>query len=365
MSKITQAVQEFLQDMRWKWEECGENRYRVFIPGRTGQWLWLVGWEADDTFIGTHSICPMKVPAKQREATAEYLTRANYGLRLGNWEMDYSDGEVRFKTSAPLRTVEPNMEFVRDLAFSNFAVMDQYLPGLMGVAFGRVSPRAAIKDAERVAAEEDEANDEDGTCLEPVRVAGNTRDRNGRIRTKTTTAIRNRGNRNRVCRSLEAQRQHRVAQFVNYLRLMDSRTHKEAQSSCYLIFCEPDREDFAEEDDKHGAGRTVQFCFEKDWFAADIPNTNLYPAEAERILKERRGFYREAERPDAGVTTDVADLVEFDPVGKKYIYGDEQEAAEDAAYVFFDVWGLPLDAELLVTASAFDGPDWEKKRPLD
>ena len=81
-------------------------------------------------------------------------------------------------------------------------------------------------------------------------------------------------------------------------------------------------------------------------------------------LKERRGFYREAETPDVGVTTEVNDLVEFDPIGRKYIYGDEEEAAQDAAYVLYDVWGLDPQAELLVTASAFDGPSWEKDTPL-
>lgn len=364
MSKVAQAVQEFLQDMRWKWEEWGENRYRVFVPGRTGQWLWLVDWDADDTYLGTHSIGPMKIPAKQRPAVAEYLTRANYNLRLGNFEMDYSDGEFCFKTSVPLRSVEPNMELVRDLAFANFAMMDRYLPGLMGVAFGRLSPRAAIRNAERPGQETAEEDDDPEDQI--VRAEGSTRDRNGRIRTRMLPATRKgRPMKKKICQTQEDQRLRRVEQFATCLRMMDDRVHKEAEGSCFLIFCEPDREDAPAADDKHGASRTVQFCFEKDWFAADIPNTNLYPTEAERILKERRGFYREAERPDAGVTTDVVDLVEFDPVGKKYIYGDEQEAAEDAAYVFFDVWGLPLDAKLVVTASAFDGADWEKEMPLE
>ncbi len=57
--------------------------------------------------------------------------------------------------------------------------------------------------------------------------------------------------------------------------------------------------------------------------------------------------------------------MEFDPIGKKFIYGDEREAAEDAAYVLFDVWGLPPGAVLTVSASAFgDGPSWEKDQVM-
>ena len=84
------------------------------------------------------------------------------------------------------------------------------------------------------------------------------------------------------------------------------------------------------------------------------------PEEAEKILRKRRGFYREAANPETGATKNVNDLVQFDPIGRKYIFGDEREAAEDAAYVFYDVWGLEPDAELLVTASSFEGPSWEK-----
>ena len=32
----------------------------------------------------------------KRQDIAEYLTRANYGMVMGNFEMDYSDGEIRY-----------------------------------------------------------------------------------------------------------------------------------------------------------------------------------------------------------------------------------------------------------------------------
>lgn len=41
----------------------------------------------------------MNVPEDRRLALAEFLTRANYGLFIGNFEMDWQDGEVRYKTS--------------------------------------------------------------------------------------------------------------------------------------------------------------------------------------------------------------------------------------------------------------------------
>lgn len=41
------------------------------------------------------------IQEEYRSRIAEYLTYANYGLVLGNFEFDLSDGEVRYKVSLP------------------------------------------------------------------------------------------------------------------------------------------------------------------------------------------------------------------------------------------------------------------------
>lgn len=51
--------------------------------------------------------------------------------------------------------------------------------------------------------------------------------------------------------------------------------------------------------------------------------------------------------------SDVVQIVEFDPVGKRYAYGQEREAAEDAAWILFDLWGLHPGQPLYVSASSF------------
>ncbi|MCE5280350.1 MAG: hypothetical protein ABFD92_07910 [Planctomycetaceae bacterium] len=57
--------------------------------------------------------------------------------------------------------------------------------------------------------------------------------------------------------------------------------------------------------------------------------------------------------------------MEFDPLGRKYIYGDEQEAAEDAAWLLYDLFALSADAEIRVTAASFEGNyHYEKDKRL-
>jgi len=39
------------------------------------------------------------VISSKRGAVAEFINRANYGIIIGNFEMDFADGEIRYKTS--------------------------------------------------------------------------------------------------------------------------------------------------------------------------------------------------------------------------------------------------------------------------
>ena len=41
------------------------------------------------------------IPDEKRKMIAEYLAYANYGLLLGNFEIDLNDGEVRYKSCLP------------------------------------------------------------------------------------------------------------------------------------------------------------------------------------------------------------------------------------------------------------------------
>ncbi|MBC7340390.1 MAG: YbjN domain-containing protein [Firmicutes bacterium] len=95
-----------------------------------------------------YSVCPVNVPEGKRLAVAEYLTRANYGLVIGNFEMDFRDGEVRYKTSIDVEGAEIAPALVRNLVYANVITMDRYLPGLLGVIYGNLTPEQAIAQVE-------------------------------------------------------------------------------------------------------------------------------------------------------------------------------------------------------------------------
>jgi hypothetical protein len=203
------------------------------------------------------------------------------------------------------------------------------------------------------------------------------------------------------------QLQRRIGQFAGYLKKMYHRAHQEVQGNCFIIFEEqpptndsgnaalfeaakPELElvlaefddagitsvtitddaplidlpdDGWKEDDSEG--RFIQFSFEKNWFSLDMPLQTLYRAEAEQILRSRKGFFYLRDRPQ--FTLKEEDVDGYDPFRKAYVYGDEDSAAEDMAFIFFQVWRFPVDWRFYLKAAAFGDKktNWENGAPIE
>ena len=88
----------------------------------------------------------------KRLAVAEFLTRANYGLALGNFELDMEDGEINFKTILQAPATMLSTALLRPYLLVGVETINHYLPGLDWVLSGQETPAAAIKALEIVTA---------------------------------------------------------------------------------------------------------------------------------------------------------------------------------------------------------------------
>jgi len=78
----------------------------------------------------------------------EYLTRANYGLSLGNFELDHSDGEIRYKVAWNVVDGMVGDDAIDDLVDLPIAMFNRYGDGLLMVEMGMMTPEDAISKAE-------------------------------------------------------------------------------------------------------------------------------------------------------------------------------------------------------------------------
>jgi len=145
MGQILETVLKFFSDDEWPFSRLGERPIlRTGFAGDNGEWTCYAQVQEEQERFIFYSVCPVKAPEEKRPAMAEFLTRVNYGLVIGNFEMDFSDGEIRSKTSADFEGDRASVAVIKTLVYANVLTMDLYLPGIMSVLYGDVSPAQAI-----------------------------------------------------------------------------------------------------------------------------------------------------------------------------------------------------------------------------
>jgi hypothetical protein len=73
-----------------------EPAYSIVLGGDHGLMPAMAGLLMDRHQFVTYVAAPSTCPADRRAAVAEFVARANWGLPMGNFELDIDDGSVRF-----------------------------------------------------------------------------------------------------------------------------------------------------------------------------------------------------------------------------------------------------------------------------
>jgi len=146
---IFNAISHFFTEDDWQFQQVpGEPILHLKFQGQQGQWTCAArAIEEQHQFI-FYSICPIKAPEDKHLAIAEFLTRANYGMAIGNFELDFADGEIRYKTSIDVEGDRLTSALIKRLVYANVTMMDEYLPGIKSVIEIDVSPEEAIAQIE-------------------------------------------------------------------------------------------------------------------------------------------------------------------------------------------------------------------------
>lgn len=93
---------------------------------------------------------------------AEFEARANYGLRVGNFEMDFNDGEIRYKVHYHLSDDEdPSDEQVESSIMIPISMFKRYAPGMFAMFFNGMSPEEAVEKCENGGFGGDDSDDEE------------------------------------------------------------------------------------------------------------------------------------------------------------------------------------------------------------
>jgi hypothetical protein len=98
--------------------------------------------------ITSHGLIGIKADESCMAEMGEFLHRANYGMRFGCFEMDYDDGEIRFKNSVNCKDDFPSHESIKNLCYIPVVMADRYGNGILAVSLGLTSAKDAIEKIE-------------------------------------------------------------------------------------------------------------------------------------------------------------------------------------------------------------------------
>jgi len=148
LSRAMRQLRSYLREHGWLFVQDGDV-LRGVASSEGFRWTWSAVEQVNGQFLAVTQSCTTDVPAARRLAVADYLTRANYGLCFGAFEMDCATGAVYFRTSVPIDTrAGVAAGAIEHLLCMGHCMMSRYLAGLLAVAIGGADPAAAVAAAE-------------------------------------------------------------------------------------------------------------------------------------------------------------------------------------------------------------------------
>jgi hypothetical protein len=149
MGRILSAVEKFLKEDDWPYNLIeGRSVFKTGFEGKNGQFTCYAQERVEQDQFVFYSIFPVRAAENKINDVAEFITRANYGMIIGNFELDYSDGEIRYKTSVDVEDIHQIEPLVQHIMYSNVLTMDKYFNGLMRVLYGGIDPADAVEEIE-------------------------------------------------------------------------------------------------------------------------------------------------------------------------------------------------------------------------
>jgi len=156
-SSLLDRICEYLDNDDWNYQRR-ETVVRTAVNARNATFdVYATSAEAMEV-MRFYTVYPVKVPEARRIAAMEFVTRANYGLLMGNFEFDLSDGEIRYKTAMDVEGVILSDTAICNLITCGVSMADRYFPGMMKVIFSDMDAAEAIRTVETA---EDKGEDED------------------------------------------------------------------------------------------------------------------------------------------------------------------------------------------------------------
>lgn len=145
--EIAELIRKYLVEDDWKFnfdEERGLFTFGLNLKCKFGKARYEVKVGETDYMVRAY----VKQDAEEsvRQNVCEFITRANFGLINGNFEMDFDDGELRYKSWCNCDNMMPSSAIIKNSIIIPALMLERFGDGLAAVIFGIKDPKQAIDD---------------------------------------------------------------------------------------------------------------------------------------------------------------------------------------------------------------------------
>lgn len=151
---IVNRIEMFLDENAWRYSfDADAGVFRMGIHISEGCMLDSVSvlLAVKDTSICTYALFPIHADFQDAEMMArlsEFICRSNYNLKQGCLEVDYQDGELRYRCYIDCEASIPSDEVLANSIYCSTAMLENFSYGLIGVIFQNMTALEAVKACE-------------------------------------------------------------------------------------------------------------------------------------------------------------------------------------------------------------------------
>lgn len=146
------AVQEFMRDARWEAEVIREVAdycaYRVSFKDDFPVVGSIMEVNIDQQQFVCYLLLRPIVPETRRTMVVEFITRANFGMKIGNFEMNVDEGEGRYEASVDFQRTELSKVLVNNAVMAALDSVEPYSAAFLSVVQGGMDAAQAIREVE-------------------------------------------------------------------------------------------------------------------------------------------------------------------------------------------------------------------------
>ena len=140
------AVKEALTEHGFQFTPFEENAVTAPIRTDVATYQLFVSVDDERDTVGVYLSFPSRVPEARRLAAAELCARINRTIFLGNLDIDFADGDLRWRAGIDVEDGILSTAMIDNMIGAGVWTLDRYHDALLKVFVAGVEPEAALRE---------------------------------------------------------------------------------------------------------------------------------------------------------------------------------------------------------------------------